>query len=240
MAETKRQRQRQSRFTPRAQTAAAKSPRRYPLSLLFLSIGAVLTLAVASWLGLLANGKDVSLEIKEVKRSNTGEVQLTGARYRGLTPAGRPYQITAAKANEAPDGSGRVDMDQPTAILTLSNGGLVNLESNVGIFNKQTDIVIMTGEVVVTQPARNLRLDTEALEANLRAGEMHSDVPVEVQDIDRRINANSMKVYDNGARIIFGGAAKMVIKNSNAIAPSPAPSPVPDAGKELLKTKAKT
>ena len=69
---------------------------------------------------------------------------------------------------------------------------------------------------------------------------MQSDVPVEVQDIDRRINADSMKVYDNGARIIFGGAAKMVIKNSNAIAPSPTPSPVPDADKELQKTKAKT
>ena len=60
----------------------------------------------------------------------------------------------------------------------------------------------------------------EALEANLKAGEMHSDVPVQVQDIDRRINADSMKVYDNGARIVFGGAAKMIIKNSNAIAPT--------------------
>jgi LPS export ABC transporter protein LptC len=238
MAETKGQRQ--SRFTPRAKAAAVPSQRRYPLSLLLLGVGAVLTLAVASWLGLLANGKDLSLEIKEVKRNDTGEVQLTGARYRGLTPAGRPYQITAAKANEAPDGSGRVDMDQPTAIVTLSNGALVNLESNAGTYHKETDIVIMTGAVVVTQPARNLRLNTEALEANLQAGEMQSDVPVEVQDIDRRINADSMKVYDNGARIIFGGAAKMVIKNSNAIAPSPTPSPVPDADKELQKTKAKT
>ena len=208
---------RKSRFTPRAQTT---SEQRYPLSLLLVGVGAVLTLAVASWLGLLANGKDVSLEIKEVKRAESGEVQLTGARYHGLTPAGKPYEITAAQANEAPDGSGRVDMDQPTAVLTMRNGSLVNLQSNAGVFNKQTDIVSMSGAVVVTQPDRNLRLDTEALEANLRAGEMHSDVPVQVQDIDRRINADSMKVYDNGARIVFGGAAKMIIKNSNAIAPT--------------------
>ena len=210
---------RKSRFTPRAKTAEAIDKRRYPLSLLLVGVGAVLTLSVASWLGLLANGKDVSLEITEVKRAESGEVQLTGARYRGLTPAGKPYEITAAKANEAPDGSGRVDMDQPTAVLTMHNGSLVNLQSNAGVFNKQTDIVSMSGAVVVTQPDRNLRLDTEALEANLKAGEMHSDVAVQVQDIDRRINADSMQVYDNGARIIFGGAAKMIIKNSNAIAP---------------------
>ena len=72
----------------------------------------------------------------------------------------------------------------------------------------------------MTQPDRNLRLDTEALEANLKAGEMHSDVAVQVQDIDRRINADSMQVYDDGARIVFGGTAKMIIKNSNAIAPT--------------------
>jgi LPS export ABC transporter protein LptC len=209
-----------SRFTPRAKTVQATSERRYPLSLLLVGVGAFLTLAVASWLGLLANGKDVSLEIKEVKRAESGEVQLTGARYHGLTPAGKPYEITAAQANEAPDGSGRVDMDQPTAVLTMRNGSLVNLQSNAGVFNKQTDIVSMSGAVVVTQPDRNLRLDTEALEADLKAGEMRSDVAVQVQDIDRRINADSMQVYDNGERIVFGGAAKMIIKNSNAIAPT--------------------
>ena len=60
---------RKSRFTPRAKTAQAIDERRYPLSLLLVGVGAVLTLAVASWLGLLANGKDVSLEITEVKRA---------------------------------------------------------------------------------------------------------------------------------------------------------------------------
>ena len=219
MAETNSARK--SRFTPRAKTAQTGSERRFPLSLLLVGVGAVLTLAVSSWLGLLANGKDVSLEITEFKRAESGEVQLTGARYRGLTPAGKPYEITAAKANEASDGSGRVDMDQPTAVLTMRNGSVVHLQSNSGVFNKQTDIVSMSGAVVVTQPDRNLRLDTEALEANLKAGDMHSDVAVQVQDIDRRVNADSMQVYDNGARIVFGGAAKMIIKNSNAIAPVP-------------------
>ena len=211
---------RKIRFTPRTKTAQATDERRYPLSLLLVGVGAVLTLSVASWLGLLANGKDVSLEITEVRRAESGEVQLTGARYRGLTPAGKPYEITAAIANEASDGSGRVDMDQPTAVLTMRNGSLVNLQSNAGVFNKQTDIVSMSGAVVVTQPDRDLRLDTEALEANLKAGEMHSDVAVQVQDIDRRINADSMRAYDNGARIVFGGAAKMIIKNNNSIAPT--------------------
>ena len=72
---------RKSRFTPRAKTAQTTNERRYPLSLLLVGVGAFLTLAVASWLGLLINDKDVSLEITEVKRAESGEVQLTGARF---------------------------------------------------------------------------------------------------------------------------------------------------------------
>ena len=146
---------RKSRFTPRAKTAHTTSERSYPLSLLLVGVSAVLTLAVASWLGLLANGKDVSLEIKEVKRAESGEVQLTGARYRGLTPAGKPYEITAVKANEAPDGSGRVNMDQPTAVLIMRDGSLIKLQSNSGIFNKQTDIVSNLIAIFVLIPKRS-------------------------------------------------------------------------------------
>jgi LPS export ABC transporter protein LptC len=192
------------------------SQRRLPLSLLLLSISAALTIAVSSWLGFLANDKDISLEIKEIEGTETSEVQLSGARYRGLTAGGKPYEITAALANESLDESGRVDMDQPTAVVTLRNGSIVNLKSDVGVFNKQTNIVKMSGAVVMIQPDRQLRLDTEILEANLKVGEIHSDVPVLVQDIDRRINAGSMKVYDDGSRIIFGGTTRMIIKNNRA------------------------
>ena len=207
---------RRSRFTPRRKTIDTQSQRRLPLSLLLLGIGAALTVAVSSWLGFLANGKDVFLEITDVEGTEKSAVQLSGARYRGLTPGGKPYEITAALANESSDGTGRVDMNKPTAVFTLRNGSIVNLKSDVGVFNKQTNIVTMSGAVVVTQPDREIRLDTEALEANLKAGEMHSDVPVLVQDIDRRINADSMKVYDSGSRIIFGGTTKMIIKNKKA------------------------
>ena len=75
----------------------------------------------------------------------------------------------------------------------------------------------MSGAVVVTQPDRDLRLDTEALEANLKKGEMQSNVTVRVQDIDRSIDADSMRVFDNGSRIIFGGTTKMIIRDGQSI-----------------------
>ena len=209
---TERQALKQSRFTPRYKETDTQSQRRLPLSLVLLFVSAVLAVAVTSWLSFLSDSKDVSLEIKVVEKPETGEVQLTGARYRGLTPSGKHYEITATLANESTDGSGRIDLDEPAALVTMRNGAIVNLRSDVGIFNKQTDVVKMSGSVVVLQPDRKLRLDTEELEANLEAGEMHSNLPVLVQDVDRRINADSMKVYNDGSRIVFGGTTKMIIK----------------------------
>ena len=213
---TKASQPKRSRLTPRTKTLQSPTERRLPLSLLLLGLSAALALAVTSWLGFLDHRKDVSLEIREAKKEEPAKVQLTGALYRGLTPSGKPYEITSALANEATDGSGRVELDKPTATLTTKNGSEINLSSNEGIFNKQTNIVVLTGKVVVVQPDRNLQLDTEALKADLETGEMHSNVPVLVQDIDRRISADSMQVYNNGSRIIFGGAAKMIIKNDSA------------------------
>ncbi|NBQ25174.1 MAG: hypothetical protein EBU26_13125 [Verrucomicrobia bacterium] len=63
----------------------------------------------------------------------------------------------------------------------------------------------MRGGVVVTQFDRNLRLDTETLNANLKAGEMHTNSVVIVRDTTREITAEKMQAFDNGARIIFGG-----------------------------------
>ena len=100
----------------------------------FVGIGIAVTLLVASWLA--ASIWDSKLEISDVKIANSGEIALTGARYQGVTSSGH-FSITADKASEANDGSGRIDMQQPRATITkmarLSNfsQNMVSLTSQV-------------------------------------------------------------------------------------------------------------
>jgi lipopolysaccharide export system protein LptC len=211
---------RRGRFAPRTRVDTPPEQRSTRLSFWLLGVAVALALAVTGWLGVLGYGNEVKLEIQEVRIAETGEVELTGARYRGLSQSGRPYEITAEQANEAQDGSGRVDMVLPTAEITMRNGATVNLRSNSGVFDKSADIVTLAGDVIVIQPGQSLRLDTQALVANLGSGEMRSDVPVEVKDIDRQINANSMQVYNNGSRLVFGGNARMTIRGAPTDAPT--------------------
>ena len=203
-------------FTPRARSVGDEPRRSRRLSVILLGVGAAITLLVASWLGLLYDANDSKLEIKEVTIENSGEITLTGARYQGVTSGGQPFQVTADQASEASDESGRIDMQQPRATITMKNGQVIQLQSNYGIFDQPNDQVDMTGSVVVLQPSKNLKLTSEALFADLQLGEMRSLVPVIVTDDKRRIDAASMTVFDNGERILFGGTARMVMQTGKA------------------------
>lgn len=208
---TEKTSQRRGNFAPRRTPESTPRQQSMRLSLVLIGLAVGLAVGVTSWLGFLNDRADSKLEIKSVEIAETGEVKLTGARYRGLSPSGRPYEITAEQANEAQDGSGIVDLTQPTATVTMRTGSVVKIQSDDGVFNKNQDLVKMRGDVVLTQPDRNLRLNTESLQANLKAGQMRTHSAVIVRDTIRKITADNMQAFDNGARIVFGGTARMTI-----------------------------
>ena len=199
-------------FTPRTRSAQDKQPPSRRLSVFLVGIGVGFTLLVASWLGFFYQSGDSKLEIKDIKIANSSEIALTGAQYQGITSSGQPFLITADQASAANDGSGRIDMQQPRATITMKNGQIIKLQSSYGVFDQPGDVVDMAGNVVVTQPAKNLKLASDSLFADLKLGEMRSRVPVTVTDDARRIDAETMTVFDNGNRILFGGTVRMVMQ----------------------------
>ena len=201
-------------FTPRKRAVLDEKRPSRRLSIILVGIGVAVTLMVASWLGFLHQSGESKVEIKDVKISNIGETVLTGARYQGVTSSGQPFLLTAEQASEANDGSGRVDMQQPRATITMKNGQIIKFQSNYGVFDQPDDVVDMAGDVVVTQPAKNLKLESDSLFADLKLGEIRSLVPVTVTDDTRRIDAETMTVFDNGDRILFGGNARMVMQTA--------------------------
>lgn len=211
--------QRYNRFAPRKNATTSQSQGTMRLSLVLIGVAVILALGVTSWLGFLSPKREPTLEIQEIHIVEAGEIELTGARYRGVLPSGRPYEITAKQAKEAQDGSGRVNMLLPTTTLTVNSGATVKLRSNQGVFNKGSDLVDLAGDVVVIQHGLSLRLDTEVLHANLKSGDMHSNVPVVVRDSNRRINANGIRIYNNGERIVFEGNAKMIMHSEPSAVP---------------------
>ena len=205
-------------YTPRTRSVQDEQRPSRRLSVVLVCIGVAVTLVVASWLGFLHQSGDNKLEIKDVSIANSREITLTGARYQGVTSSGQPFLITADQASETDDGSGRIDMQQPRATITMKNGQIIKIRSNFGVFDQPDNVIDMFGGVIVIQPMKNLKLFSNALLADLKLGEMHSIEPVTVIDDARRIDAQTMIVSDDGDRILFGGTTRMVMQTSNTLA----------------------
>ena len=206
-----------NRFTPKKRASSAEKSTLMRPSILLTGAGLIALAAAIGWLSLFTKTNDVRVSIKNIEVADDGATQLTGARYKGTTKTGKTYEITATTAIEENNGSGIIQMVEPTGFITQSNGGRINITALNGAFLQSDNVVDLKGMVVLKQTKQNVTMTTEALLANLDAGEMQSDLPVEVTSPDAHITGQNIRVTDHGNVMMFGGTSKMILHNIKAI-----------------------
>lgn len=205
------------RFTPKKRASSAEKSTLMRPSVLLTGAGLTALAAAIGWLGLYTKTSDVRVSIANIEVADDGATQLTGARYKGTTKTGKTYEINATNAIEQNNGSGIIQLSEPTGFITQSDGGRINIMALNGAFSQTDNLVDLTGMVVLEQTKQNVTMTTEALRANIDAGEMQSDVPVEVVSPDAYITGQNIRVTDHGNVMMFGGTSKMVLHNVKAI-----------------------
>ena len=199
-------------FAPREQDIdAGRQPVR--ASILFISLGLVLTFVTVLWLGFFTQPAEIKLEVTDVKIDDAGDIELTGAIYKGRTENGEAFEVTAKIASER--SSGAVDMESPTAQLFRNDGDLIDLSSQNGLYFPDSSRIKLNGDVVMTSQDMGLTLLALSLSANLADGSMFSEEPVRVERSDGFVTANAMEVTGKGKRIIFKGDARMTLQDNS-------------------------
>ena len=199
-------------FAPREQDLdAGRQPVR--ASILFISLGLVLTFVTVLWLGFFTQPAEIKLEVTDVKIDDAGDIELTGAIYKGRTENGEAFEVTAKIASER--SSGAVDMESPTAQMFRNDGDLIDLSSQNGLYFPDSSRIELDGDVVMTSQDMGLTLLALSLSANLADGSMFSEEPVRVERSDGFVTANAMEVTGKGKRIIFKGNARMTQQDNS-------------------------
>lgn len=198
------------RFAPR-ERSGTESPQRFRTSLIFVGIALVFLFVTLLWLGLFNERDEIRLEVTDIKVDETGDVELTGAVYRGQTARGEPYEIVADTARERD--TGEVDLSAPAAQLQQGSGDVVNITSKTGVYFPNRGEINLSGDVVITSRDTGLVMTSQAITANLDAGEMVSDNAVRVENDDGYIVADSMQLFDRGDRIIFSGNPRLTLRD---------------------------
>ena len=201
---------RSARFAPR-ERSGVETRRPFRTSLIFVGIALVLSFVTVLWLGLFNERDEIRLEVTDIKVDETGDVELTGAIYRGQTARGEPYEIVAETARERD--TGQVDLASPEAELQQASGDVVNIISKTGVYFPKRGEIDLAGDVVITSRDTGLVMTSQAITANLDAGEMVSEEAVRVENDNGFVVADSMQVFDRGERIIFAGNPRLTLRD---------------------------
>ncbi len=139
-----------------------------------------------------------------------GQIALTQARYEGVDHEKRPFRITADEASGTPDREGAVSLKKPMADITFPDGSWLSAQADQGRYVSSTAFLSLSGHVRIFHDL-GYELLLQVLDVSFNEGTAKSGQPVKAQGPVGRLEAQSLEVSQNGARVLFRGPLKLTL-----------------------------
>lgn len=213
-AESDRRRQRFTQLSFRRER-----PRYNPLYGRFVGIAKVLLPTIATaiivlivvWPELSEQNSRFTLGPARIDPAEDKNLRMVNARFTGVDASKRPFAVTADSADQANAKSAEIRLVAPKADILLGNGAWVALTAASGIFNREKQILELTGGVNLFHDS-GYEFTTESAVLDLAAGDATGTEPVRGQGPFGQLRAEGFRIYNRGERIEFTGKAKLVIR----------------------------
>jgi len=137
-------------------------------------------------------------------------VTLADAKYEGKDEKGRPFSITADSASHIDGDDRHIEMSKPLADIVMSSGAYVALTANDGVLDRDTDTMVLNGDVTLFHD-NGLSFQTDSATIDLKNKTAEGHDPVEGQNGDGELISEGFRVRDDGDTIEFTGKAYMKI-----------------------------
>lgn len=198
-------------FAPKVKLAPNKEGRSFRPSFVIGGFAAAISALLVIWVLFFQSDNNIEIEIKSVSATQEGRLELQGLTYKGQTESGDDYVINAQKASEDASNANLVNLTIIDGALINQENGAVTLSSNKGQFNQVANYVSLTGDVVITQSAREIIFNTHHLTGDLNQGQFEASDHVLVTSPTTQITAEAMSVTGFGDKVIFKGQSKAII-----------------------------
>ena len=190
------------------------------------AIGVSLLLLIAVWPRLEPLWERMRVSFPAIDLRDAQELRMVNPRYSGIDREGRPFVVTAASARQIPDRQDLVSLQAPVAELKLRSGALVHATSVSAVYQSQTSVIDMFGDVTVTHQD-GTRFVTQAARVNAAQNAAEGDDPVAGHGPAGEVTAQGFRILDKGDTIIFTGHAEMLLNGARKTAPNRAPPTLP-------------
>ena len=150
---------------------------------------------------------EVSIDKAELRQ---GKLVMERPKMAGFDKNNRPYDVKAQKAIQDLTKPGTVELEVIDARLPMDTSSYADLDAQSGVYDTSTEKLLLRDTVSI-KGARGMDFLLKDADIDIRTGSMQSDKPVKVTSPNTQISAESIKVEDNGRRILFKDRVKMTI-----------------------------
>ncbi len=208
---SEKQTQKAAIFAPKVKLAPNRDGRSFRPSFVIGGFAAAISALLVIWVLFFQSDNNIEIELNTISTTQEGRLELQGLTYRGQTQSGDDYVLNAQKASEDASNANLVNLTIIDGELTNQENGAVTLSSNKGQFDQVANYVSLTGDVVITQSARQVIFNTHHLTGDLNQGQFEAPEHVLVTSPTAQITAEAMSVRDFGDKVIFKGQSKAII-----------------------------
>lgn len=160
------------------------------------------------WLSRVVPSVDVDLSGSAIK---DGRLIMANPKLDGFTSGNLPYAVRAARAIQDLGGSGAIDLEQITATVPLSADNTARIVAPSGIFDSDANMLDLDHAFTV-ETTDGMRAELGSAEVDIGNGNLSTDEPVRISTPGSKLEADSMKIEDNGKRVLFQSGVRLVIE----------------------------
>lgn len=183
------------------------------------SMRILLPLVAVALVGLVITWPDMEKRVEPMKREellpDTANMQneLLQPKFESVDQKNQPYTVTADLATQSRDNPDIINLDKPAGSLTMSDGGIVAMQAETGIYQQRDEKLFLKGTVKLMNDT-GYTLESDEMRVNLQTSEAFSDKDVHVQGPDGTIEAAGLEGNSEKGLLIFKGPAKMILNEA--------------------------
>jgi lipopolysaccharide export system protein LptC len=135
-------------------------------------------------------------------------IKMGSPRYAGYTSDNRPYEVTAQAASQDITKPDLIDLEDIWAKVEMQDKSTLIMTAKTGHYNSKTDRLVLSDQIHLNTSTGHTALLQDAT-IEIKKGSVVSENPVELAFLRGTLNANRLRIDDQGAVIRFGGGVTM-------------------------------
>ncbi|MBR1216738.1 LPS export ABC transporter periplasmic protein LptC [Bradyrhizobium sp. U87765 SZCCT0131] len=151
----------------------------------------------------------IPLSVGNLAVSGT-KITMDSPHLTGFTPDQRPYDLRAKTAIQDVTDPVHVELQQLTAKVQMEDKSTVNMDAKSGLFDTKAQTLDLKDNIFL-QSSTGYEARLTQARVDFGKGTVASDQPVAVKLLNGTLDANRLRITENGALVVFDQGVSMIL-----------------------------